>query len=397
MNPLDANYYQSSTLTSKWISFSASGEHQGNHYYYFMREIDLACFDSCGRSYNNPNTFCLNLDLYSDNSIYEIYINGVPQSPALGIIPLPNPFNPPGHTPHTKTQVQLCSNWKAGKNTLVIRVASSATVAGILAEGSTVAPPPPDSDTINATICQGQAFRFGDRNLTEPGYYFKSFHLPNGCDSNVMLHLNVKPTTKDTIRQRICEGEEFLGYTAAGIYTNVFTGSNGCDSVRVLELTVQLQPRPDLKPTAVLCNDSLVLKPGEFDSYLWHDGSTGNQYVAHTTGFYSVTVTNSCGTAQSGVQVINGNCGVYFPNAFTPNGDGRNETFKVITDNRLQAFHLEIFNRWGQVIFETADPHKGWDGTFNGRTAPNGTYVWKCWYKKSEQTTNLQGTLILTR
>src|SRR5690242_11825385 len=118
-----------------WISFSPSGEHSNNHFFFFKMNVDLPCFNPCGRSFNDDNTFCLALDLYSDNSIYEIYINGKAQSANLGnIIPLGNPYNPPNHTPSDKTTVQLCKDWKAGPNILVIQIASSATVAGLEVE-----------------------------------------------------------------------------------------------------------------------------------------------------------------------------------------------------------------------------------------------------------------------
>ena len=67
---------------------------------------------------------------------------------------------------------------------------------------------------------------------------------------------------------------------------------------------------------------------------------------------------------------------VYIPNAFTPDGDGLNDVFipvgKGITD-----FTLQIFNRWGELIFESNDSKKGWDGTFKNEAVPTGAYVYK--------------------
>lgn len=53
------------------------------------------------------------------------------------------------------------------------------------------------------------------------------------------------------------------------------------------------------------------------------------------------------------------------PTAFSPNGDGFNDTFKVFS-NKVELFHLRIYNRWGQLIFETMDTNEAWDGTVNG-------------------------------
>lgn len=71
---------------------------------------------------------------------------------------------------------------------------------------------------------------------------------------------------------------------------------------------------------------------------------------------------------------------VYVPNTFTPDGRGKNNIFYAITGNILE-FHMRIFNRWGEVVFESHDPHIGWDGTYHDKNCPDGTYVWKIRYK----------------
>jgi len=65
---------------------------------------------------------------------------------------------------------------------------------------------------------------------------------------------------------------------------------------------------------------------------------------------------------------------IFVPSAFTPNGDGKNDIFKVgsISFQKLEEFR--IFNRWGQEVFYTTDPKKGWDGTFNGQSQEMGVY-----------------------
>ena len=63
------------------------------------------------------------------------------------------------------------------------------------------------------------------------------------------------------------------------------------------------------------------------------------------------------------------------PNAFSPNGDGINDIFKVKDGYQsLTEFHAYIFNRWGQKLYEWSDPAGGWDGTFNGHEAKQGVY-----------------------
>jgi gliding motility-associated-like protein len=63
----------------------------------------------------------------------------------------------------------------------------------------------------------------------------------------------------------------------------------------------------------------------------------------------------------------------YIPNAFTPNYDGLNDEFKVV-GNGVTEFYMEIYNRWGELIFKTSDINHGWDGKFNNNDAQQGIY-----------------------
>lgn len=66
----------------------------------------------------------------------------------------------------------------------------------------------------------------------------------------------------------------------------------------------------------------------------------------------------------------------YLPNAFTPNGDGMNDVFRAIPPGIVSTEYFRVFNRFGQMIFETNQYMKGWDGTYLGKPQPNGAYVW---------------------
>lgn len=73
-------------------------------------------------------------------------------------------------------------------------------------------------------------------------------------------------------------------------------------------------------------------------------------------------------------QVIISESKLVFPNAFSPNGDQRNDIYKAKEYQSLVEFHAYIFNRWGQKLYEWTDPAEGWDGTFNGKDVSEGTY-----------------------
>jgi gliding motility-associated-like protein len=65
---------------------------------------------------------------------------------------------------------------------------------------------------------------------------------------------------------------------------------------------------------------------------------------------------------------------IYIPNTFIPDENGRNELFKPVTDFAIVAWDFSIYNRWGQIIFQTNDPAQAWDGKLNGVMCQDGNY-----------------------
>jgi gliding motility-associated-like protein len=84
----------------------------------------------------------------------------------------------------------------------------------------------------------------------------------------------------------------------------------------------------------------------------------------------------------------------FVPNSFTPNQDGNNEFFKPIS-NTIKEWEFEIFTKWGDRVFFTADEFRGWDGTYNGMSCENGSYVWQISYMIFDQ--NQESRRIETR
>lgn len=85
-------------------------------------------------------------------------------------------------------------------------------------------------------------------------------------------------------------------------------------------------------------------------------------------------VDTTCQTIQ-----FNNEFNLYVPNTFTPDGDQYNNVFKAILppDINYSSFHMILYNRWGEAIFESYNPNVGWDGTYRGAPSPDGTYIWK--------------------
>jgi len=106
------------------------------------------------------------------------------------------------------------------------------------------------------------------------------------------------------------------------------------------------------------------------------------QFPQDQPGSYDVTltVTNSfgCQNSISKIVVIDDVFLFYIPTAFTPDGDGLNDQFRVVGEGLdLTSFKMTVFNKWGQLIFESSNPDNGWDGTQSGSLVPDGTYIWK--------------------
>jgi gliding motility-associated-like protein len=190
---------------------------------------------------------------------------------------------------------------------------------------------------------------------------------------------------------------------AAGDYSLLVTDANNCifntGTVTVPHdnggLTVNLPATVGLCP-----NQTLILNPGVFSSYLWQDNSTSPTYTVTATGLYSVTVTDANGcTAGAATNVVPGCTELFFPSAFTPNGDTKNEMFGPAGNNffGITDYQLNVYDRYGELAFHSTDPYKKWDGTFKGKMSGNTTFVWMASYRISGHVGFQKGTVTLIR
>ena len=87
------------------------------------------------------------------------------------------------------------------------------------------------------------------------------------------------------------------------------------------------------------------------------------------------------------------------PTAFTPNGDGKNDLFRVLNAVKAENLELLLFNRWGQLVFKTTNWKQGWDGKINGELQATGVYVWLLRYtdRNSKKRIEQKGTVTLIR
>jgi len=85
------------------------------------------------------------------------------------------------------------------------------------------------------------------------------------------------------------------------------------------------------------------------------------------------------------------------PNAFTPNGDGRNDCFGIQRWGKTEIEQFSIYNRWGQLVFQTKDPGRCWDGYFAGKLQNSGVYIYIIKARTVCGEVTRKGTLTLIR
>ena len=95
--------------------------------------------------------------------------------------------------------------------------------------------------------------------------------------------------------------------------------------------------------------------------------------------FYYANIVDSFGCKATDSVKISIDGSIFIPNTFTPNGDYKNEVFKISGDNILE-FKILIFTRWGEIIYESDDMDRPWNGKHKGKPVPTGTYIWKIYY-----------------
>ncbi len=150
-------------------------------------------------------------------------------------------------------------------------------------------------------------------------------------------------------------------------------------------VTVVPQPTINLGPDTAICGGSETILLSDFTnggntaaSWLWNTGTTTYNYLVSEPGSYFATVTiGNCSASDS--VVVREDCYMSIPNIFTPNGDGVNDYFypRQFLSSGLTGFKMDIYNRWGQLIFTTNSVDgRGWDGKFNGEAQTEGVYVY---------------------
>lgn len=153
---------------------------------------------------------------------------------------------------------------------------------------------------------------------------------------------------------------------------NVFTSSATVTVIDSIQQTL-------IQDTFLCPGQRLILnaKTSVPAEYLWSGGSTEPTLAVTEAGPYQVLVFNNCEERTFSTEVREcERCEFYGPTAFSPNNDGVNDGFRPLTGCEILAYNLQIFDRWGNLLFETSDPDQSWNGMLNGKPLSTGVYVW---------------------
>lgn len=170
-------------------------------------------------------------------------------------------------------------------------------------------------------------------------------------------------------------------YPDAGTFTSTLITTYECssDTIQLPQIIVEEDPYVEiLSDTITDCfGTTKILEAQSNNTIVWNTGNTGASISVKTNGIYIASATSACGTVADTAEIHFEECPchVYFPNAFTPDGNGKNEIFKVYPDCIFENFSLLVFNRWGQLIYHTDNSENGWDGRTNGEVCPQGVYA----------------------
>jgi gliding motility-associated-like protein len=273
--------------------------------------------------------------------------------------------------------------------------------------------------TFNPAICPGGSYTLPwGVTVNMAGIYSDTSRYTTGCDSVIRkVTLRVTAAALYSLNIAICADETYTlpwgtVTNTTGIYQDTVRTAMGCDSlVRMVNLTVNPVPSVAVsKSNDVDCMLGIAkLEASGGVKYSWtpaaslNNANIYNPVAAPSADtWYHVKITSDKGCTKQDsieVKVMAGNIqnGYPVPNAFTPDGDGKNDCFGLQAWGFVTDFKLSIYNRWGQMIFYTNRSSGCWDGTYKGAKQNSGMYIYQVSGKGFCGAISRNGTFALIR
>ena len=175
------------------------------------------------------------------------------------------------------------------------------------------------------------------------------------------------------------------------MYTQTFVATNGCDSISSITLAVVITPTVLVTPLidSIYSGANFTITASGADGYLWDNSST-NEVISVSpllNTHYCVFGTNGnlcADTACATIIVLETNCDksrVFVPSGFSPNGDSENDELALFSLGPITSMYFVVYNRWGQIVFQTSDTKTKWNGTLNGKALNTDVFTYTLRYK----------------
>ncbi|WP_207512865.1 gliding motility-associated C-terminal domain-containing protein [Longitalea luteola] len=273
---------------------------------------------------------------------------------------------------------------------------------------------------LNAASSAGDSYLWQDGTLqpsytiTQPGKYWVEINKSNCTTADTInVVYSFVPTFSLGNDTTICNGTALplnVLVTGSHQYTwqdgsagNTYTVSqpgqywvqvanNGCVRADTIQVSLKALPTVELGRDTALCDGASIILNASVAmpaSWQWQDGAVMPTYNVTRSGKYRVEVASTCGIVADSVlvQFYNCDCQIKLPNAFTPDGNGRNDQFKPVMEAgcRFSEYRLTIFNRWGEKVFESTNPATGWNGLYKYERAMAGGYAYMLQYRTPDR------------
>jgi gliding motility-associated-like protein len=216
-------------------------------------------------------------------------------------------------------------------------------------------------------------------NLYDSSFKFK---LPNDTNLCFGQNLTLYGKTGYTNQWNTGQKSDTLLVTQSGLYS--IKVSNGkCQQTDSVLIFIRPPLKPNLGPDHYICNDfdeTVTLKgPAGYKNYIWQpDGDTMAEVIKGTIGIFTLKIRDQYNCEGMDTLVINRKCPIklWVPTAFSPNNSGPNNQFNVVYDGPpVVDYKMRIFNRWGELLFESSDINSFWDGTYMGKACQVDVYL----------------------
>lgn len=232
-----------------------------------------------------------------------------------------------------------------------------------------------EDTNLNLSACNGDSVLINGSFETEAGSYINELESAFGCDSVITTELTLNPTYHFEFEEEICEGDSFdVGgtfYHTSGAYPQLLLTNKNCDSTLTTYLNVIQPEDATITETDTLCADGdLIILEAASGGGQW----TGPGIVNPSTGEYDPNIAgqgnhevqyaidNTCPSSDTTIVIVEPACTLIVPSAFSPNGDNFNNFLVFENLNHYPDNHLFIYNRWGNLIYETQGYQNRWDG-----------------------------------